>query len=28
MTKRLLDTTARELATYGREEVLASVRAS
>src|SRR4051812_36089205 len=28
MTKRLIDTTARELATYGREEVLASVRAS
>ena len=28
MTKRLLDTTARELATYGREEVLASIRAS
>jgi hypothetical protein len=28
MTKRLLDTTARELATYRREEVLASIRAS
>src|SRR3954454_16872436 len=28
MTKRLLDTTARELAGYGREEVLASIRAS
>src|SRR4051812_46738567 len=28
MTKRLLDTTARELATYGRQEVLASIRAS
>lgn len=28
MTKRLLDTTARELATYGRDEVLASIRAS
>jgi hypothetical protein len=28
MTKRLLDSTARELATYGREEVLASIRAS
>src|SRR3954471_20770817 len=28
MTKRLLDTTARELATYGREDVLAAVRAS
>jgi hypothetical protein len=28
MTKRLLDTTARELARYGREDVLASIRAS
>jgi hypothetical protein len=28
MTKRLLDTTARELATYGRDDVLASIRAS
>jgi hypothetical protein len=28
MTKRLLDVTARELTTYGREEVLASIRAS
>jgi hypothetical protein len=28
MTRRLLDTTARELATYGREEVLVSIRAS
>ena len=28
MTKRLLDTTARELATYARDEVLASIRAS
>ena len=28
MTKRLLDATARELATYGREEVLASIRGS
>ena len=28
MAKRLLDATARELATYGREEMLASIRAS
>jgi hypothetical protein len=28
MTRRLLDTTARELATYGRDEVLASIGAS
>src|SRR3712207_4168230 len=28
MTKRLLDTTARELSTYGREEVLAAIRGS
>ena len=28
MTKRLLDTTARELTMYGRAEVLASIRAS
>src|SRR6187200_163986 len=28
MTKRLLDTTAHELSTYGRMEVLASIRAS
>src|SRR3954451_21809859 len=28
MTKRLIDTTARELATYSREEVLASIRGS
>jgi hypothetical protein len=28
MIKRLLDTTARELATYGRVEVLASIRAA
>ena len=28
MTKRLLDTTARELASYSREQILASIRAS
>lgn len=28
MTKRLLDTTARELATYSREQIIASIRAS
>jgi hypothetical protein len=28
MTKRLLDTTARELASYSREEIVASIRAS
>src|SRR3712207_4470603 len=28
MTKRLLDTTARELSTYGREDLLASIRGS
>ena len=28
MTKRLLDTTARELATYSREQIIASIGAS